>query len=200
MNGSGSWVSPSADVSDQALIGDRVHIWDLTQVREQASIGRDTNIGRNVYIDHGVVVGNLCKIQNGAQLFSPARLGNGVFIGPGAILTNDVYPRAVEVSGKLKKASDWKPVGVIIEDGASVGAGAIAIGGIIVGRWAVVGAGATITKDVVPHALVVGTPARQVGWVGTSGKRLVSTGDGIWLDETSHEEFVERLDQIEARQ
>lgn len=172
-----STIASTARVDPSADVGERTSVWDLTQIRENAKIGSDTVIGRNVYIDHDVVVGTGCKIQNNALLYWPAVIGDGVLIGPGAILTNDKNPRAVNVDGTPKRPDDWAPAGVHIESGASIGAGAVILGGVHVGGWALVGAGAVVTRDVTPHALVAGSPASRIGWVGKSGHRLAEDGD-----------------------
>jgi UDP-2-acetamido-3-amino-2,3-dideoxy-glucuronate N-acetyltransferase len=173
-------IAHSADVDPTAVIGDGTSVWDLVQVRAQARVGRDCVLGRGCSIDAGVVVGDACKIQGNALIYAPAQLGNGVFIGPAAVLTNDRHPRAVNPEGEPKSADDWHPEGVRVEDGASIGAGAIVVGGVVVGAWALVAAGSVVTRDVPSHALVAGVPARQVGWVGRAGRRLVEAGDGGW--------------------
>ena len=188
----------SAEIHTSASVGDGTVIWDLSQVREGASIGTSCVVGRGVYVDEGVVVGDRCKIQNSAQLFAPARLGSGVFVGPGAILTNDVYPRAITPEGALKGASDWDPVGVSVDDGASLGAGCIVLSGVSIGRWAVVGAGAVVTRDVPAHALVVGSPARRLAWVGRSGTPLVIDADSDeFVDSSTGDRFEERSGELE---
>ena len=170
-------IAATARVDPSADIGKRTSVWDLTRIRENANIGADTVIGSNVYIDRDVVIGKACKIQNNALVYWPAVIGDGVFIGPGAILTNDRNPRAVNVDGTPKGPDDWTPAGVQVESGASIGAGAVILGGVHVGGWALVGAGAVVTRDVTPHALVTGSPASQIGWVGKSGHRLAEDGD-----------------------
>ncbi|MDP9144551.1 MAG: N-acetyltransferase [Actinomycetota bacterium] len=172
-----STIAATAQVHPSADVGEGSSVWDLTQIRENAKIGSDTVIGRNVYIDHDVVIGAACKIQNNALLYWPAVIGDGVFIGPGVILTNDRNPRAVNVDGTAKGSEDWAPTGVHIESGASIGAGAVILGGVQVGAWALVGASAVVTRDVTAHALVVGSPAARIGWVGKTGHRLAAYGD-----------------------
>jgi acetyltransferase-like isoleucine patch superfamily enzyme len=169
-------VEPSAVVESGARIGDGTHVWDLSQVRAGASIGDECVIGRNVYVDADVVIGNRCKIQNNALVYGPARLGDGVFVGPAAVLTNDLHPRAVTPDGALKGADAWHAAGVVIEQGAAVGAGAVVISGVSIGAWALVAANATVTRSVPAHALVAGSPARQVAWVGRTGRRLEPVG------------------------
>ena len=171
-------IDPTALVSSSAQIGDRTRVWGLTQVREDAVIGTACTIGRNVYIGAGVHVGDQVKIQNLAQVYEPAVVHDGVFIGPAVVLTNDEFPRAVDPEGRLKDASAWTPVGVTIEQGASIGARAVCVAPVRIGRWAMVGAGATVVHDVPDFALVVGTPARRIGWVGRAGRPLVEDGDG----------------------
>ena len=171
-------IAPSADVSDEAAIGEGSSVWHLAQVREQAVLGEGCIVGRGAYIGTGVRLGDHCKIQNYALVHEPAELADGVFVGPAAVLTNDQYPRAINPDGSLKDASDWHAVGVTIGQGASIGARAVCVAPVTVGAWATVAAGAVVTKDVPAHALVVGVPARRVGWVGRAGQPLVADGDG----------------------
>ena len=171
-------ISQKASVSDAAKLSDNTSVWDFAQVRENAIVGENSIIGSYAYIDANVQIGSNCKIQNRALIYDPAIIHDGVFIGPGAILTNDKNPRSVSESGKVKSAKDWDKVGVEVLQGASIGSGAICIAPIRIGRWAQVGAGSVVTKDVKDFALVVGNPAVQVGWVGRPGKKLV-TDNGI---------------------
>jgi acetyltransferase-like isoleucine patch superfamily enzyme len=167
-------------------------------VREGASVGENCIVGRGAYIDAGVTVGANCKIQNNALVYAPAVLEDGVFIGPAAILTNDTFPRAVNPDGSLKTGSDWDMVGVTVRRGASIGAGAIVLGGVEVGEWALVAAGAVVSKDVAPYALVSGVPARRVSWVGPSGMPLVE-GDGVLVDPGTGAEFEDQDERIVPR-
>lgn len=184
-------IDPTALVSPSARIGERTRIWGSTQVRESAEIGPDCTIGRNVYIGAGVRVGRNVKIQNLAQVYEPAVVHDGAFLGPAVVLTNDEYPRAVNPDGSVKDAAAWTPVGVVVGEGASVGAGAVCVAPVSVGRWAVVGAGATVVDDVPDFALVVGTPARRVAWVGRAGRRLVEDDDG-WSCPVTGARYVVR--------
>lgn len=164
----------TASVDSSAELGSAVRIWHEAQVREGASIGPGCIVGKGAYIDLGVRVGANCKIQNYALLYHGSMLGDGVFVGPAAILTNDAHPRAITPDGALKGTDDWDCGQIIVEDGASIGAGAIVLPGVRIGRFALVGAGSIVTRDVPPHALVVGNPARQIGWVCHCGAALKS--------------------------
>lgn len=172
-------IDESADVAATAQIGAGTRIWHLAQVREDAVIGPDCVIGRGAYVGTGVTVGRGCKLQNYALVYEPAVLEDGVFIGPGAVLTNDRHPRAVTPTGDPKSAADWLPVGVLCHTGASIGARAVCVAPVVIGRWAMVAAGSVVVKDVPDFALVLGSPARRVGWVGRAGLPLVSEG-GSW--------------------
>jgi UDP-2-acetamido-3-amino-2,3-dideoxy-glucuronate N-acetyltransferase len=165
-------IHPSADVSADAVIGERTKIWNRAQVREGAVIGDDCIVGKDAYIDFGVHVGDRTKIQNGALVYHGVTVERGVFIGPGAILTNDRFPRSITPDGELAGADDWTVSTITLRYGCSVGAGAIVVAGNDIGRFATVGAGAVVTRSVPDHALVAGNPARRLGWVCACGQRL----------------------------
>jgi UDP-2-acetamido-3-amino-2,3-dideoxy-glucuronate N-acetyltransferase len=174
-------IADSADVDERATIGAGTSIWHLAQVREDAVVGTGCNVGRGVYIGPGVRVGNNVKLQNYALVYEPAQLGDGVFIGPAAVLTNDEYPRSVTPDGRLKTGDDWHAVGVTVGEGASIGARAVCVAPVRIGRWALVAAGAVVTRDVPDFGLVVGVPARRVGWVGRAGVPLQAKGEGRFV-------------------
>jgi acetyltransferase-like isoleucine patch superfamily enzyme len=174
-------IDHSASVASSASLGEGTRIWGLAQIREHAVLGTDCVVGRGAYVGPGVQVGDSVKIQNLAQVYEPARVASGAFIGPAAVLTNDQFPRAVNPDGSLKSADDWEPVGVTVGEGASIGARAVCVAPVRIGCWALVGAGATVVDDVADFALVVGTPAKRVGWVGKAGRPLKSAGDGTYL-------------------
>ncbi|WP_377325119.1 acyltransferase [Pimelobacter simplex] len=173
-------VKDTAQVADSAQLGDGTTVWELAQVREDAVLGASCVIGRGAYVGTGVRIGDRCKLQNYALVYEPATLGDGVFIGPAAVLTNDQYPRSVSPDGDLKRASDWQAVGVEIGDGASIGARAVCVAPLKVGAWSLVAAGAVVTRDVPSYALVAGVPAKRIGWVGRAGVRLAETEPGVW--------------------
>lgn len=182
----------SADVSTDAVIGDGSSIWHLAQVRERVRMGENCVVGRGAYIGTGVEMGDNCKVQNYALVYEPAKLGHGVFIGPAVVLTNDTYPRAIKPDGTIKSAHDWNPVGVTIERGASIGARATCVAPVTIGAWATVAAGAVVVKDVPAHALVVGVPARRIGWVGEAGVPLApgSTAN-VWICPSTGDRYIE---------
>lgn len=173
-------IHPTADVSPDASVGEGTRIWHEAQVRERASIGRDCILGKGVYVDVGVVVGDRCKIENRASLFHGLTVEDGVFIGPHAVFANDRFPRAVNADGSLKTDADWRAAPVLVREGASIGAGAVVLPGVTVGRWAMVGAGAVVASNVPPHAIVRGNPARIAGWACTCGLPLRISEEREW--------------------
>ncbi len=130
--------------------------------------------------------------------YSSARIRRPVFVGPAAILTNDRHPRSVNVDSSPKDGDDWEPIEVTIGEGASLGAGSICVAPVRIGRWSLVGAGAVLTADVPDFALMLGTPARRVGWVGRAGEALVADeqGDGRWVCPQTGARFVESGDVL----
>ncbi len=158
-------VHPSAFVEEGAQVGNGTSVWHLAHVRAGARIGNHCIIGKDAYIDTGVVVGDGCKIQNGANLYRGLVMGDRVFVGPHAQFTNDLFPRA-------EFWDDERLVETRVLDGASIGSNATVICGITIGRYATVGAGAVVTKDVPDHALVLGNPARVRGFVCRCGRPL----------------------------
>ena len=171
----GARVHPSADIEDGVTIGAGSSVWQRAQVRSGARIGAECVIGRDAFIDLGVELGDRVKVQNGALVYHGVTVADGVFIGPGAILTNDRYPRAITPDGKLAKADDWTVTPTRLEHGSSIGAGAVVVAGCDVGQFAMVGAGAVVTRAVPGHALVAGSPAKRIGWVCACGDRLVDS-------------------------
>ncbi|WP_063727873.1 acyltransferase [Streptomyces sp. RTd22] len=184
-------IDPTADVHKNAKVGESTTVWGLTHIREGASVGGECTIGRGVYIGPGASLGDGCKVQNHALVYEPARVEDGVFIGPAAVLTNDSYPRAITPEGKPKDAEDWTPVGVTVRHGASIGARTVCVAPVTIGRWAMVAAGSVVARDVPDFALVAGVPARRVRWVGRAGAPLEGAGDGHFVCPRTGERYTE---------
>lgn len=186
-------ILPSAQVDPSAELGDGTTVWDLAQIREDARLGSGCIVGRGAYVGSGVQIGDNVKLQNHALVYEPAVLEDGVFVGPAVVLTNDRAPRSVSPDGTLKRASDWEAVGVHVAEGASLGARSVCVAPVRVGRWAMVAAGAVVTRDVPDFALVAGVPARRIGWVGRAGVRLTErTGEpGTWECPQTGELYIE---------
>ncbi len=170
-------IHASADVSQQAVIGPDVRIWHEAQIREGATIGANCVIGKGTYVDFDVVIGANSKLQNGVFVYHGVTVEEGVFLGPGVILTNDRIPRAINVDGTQKRDSDWQVSSTRIKRGASIGAQATILPGITIGEFALVGAGAVVTRDVPAHGLVYGNPARVHGHVCFCGTLLSPTSE-----------------------
>lgn len=165
-------IHPTADVSPEAQIGEGTQIWHQAQVRKGARLGQGCVVGKGVYIDFDVQIGSNCKIQNGAYVYHGSTLQDGVFVGPGTILTNDRYPRATNPDGTLKADADWNLGLILVKRGASLGAGSIILPNVTIGAFSMVGAGSVVTQDVPDHGLVLGNPSSLVGFVCRCGRPL----------------------------
>jgi UDP-2-acetamido-3-amino-2,3-dideoxy-glucuronate N-acetyltransferase len=172
-------IHPEALVSPDAVIGEGTAVWRNAQIREGARLGRGCVIGQAVYIDYGVVVGDHVKIENASSLHHGVELETGVFIGPHVVFTNDKVPRAINADGSLKSIDDWVLGRTRVCYGAAVGANTVVVTGVTIGRWAMIGAGAVVTKDVPDHALAFGNPARVVAWVSARGVRCATQQQAI---------------------
>lgn len=165
-------IHPSAEVEDGVDVGAGTTIEERARVRAGARIGADSVVGRDAFIDTGVSVGDGVRIHDGALLYTGVTVEDAVFIGPGAILTNERYPRTEAAIRETPLAADPKPAPVVVRRGASIGAGAVIVAPAEVGTFATVGAGAIVTRDVPGHTLVAGSPAQRIGWVCACGHRL----------------------------
>lgn len=155
----------TADVSEKAHIGEGTRVWHQAQIREDTEIGKNCIIGKNVYIDFQVKIGDNVKIQNNVSVYHGVEIQDDVFVGPSAVFTNDLYPRAaIWDDERLSKT--------LVKKGASIGANSTIVCGTTIGAYALVGAGSVVTKDVPDHALVIGNPARIAGYVCTCGHKL----------------------------
>lgn len=154
---------------DLAVWGEKTVIDDFT-ILGRCRIGNNCKIHYFSHIDDDVVIGNNVKIQNNVMIPHGVTLEDGVFVGPSVVFTNDKHPRSVTPEGDLKTGDDWIMTPTLIKEGASLGGGAVIVCGVTIGKWAMVGAGAVVTKDVPDYALVTGFPARIVGKVNEKGE------------------------------
>jgi len=159
-------VHPTAVVDDGAEIGEGTSVWHFCHVQSGAHVGKRCTLGQNVYIGSRVTIGDDCKLQNNVSIYEGVTLGSGVFCGPSCVFTNDLTPRALYPKGHEHF------VATRVLDGASIGANATIVCGHTVGKNAMIGAGAVVTTNVPDHALMLGVPATQHGFVCTCGKRL----------------------------
>lgn len=157
-------------ISPLAEVGKDVKTDDFVIMGDRCRIGQECKIHHFVHIDDDVVIGNRVKIQNNVMIPHGVTLEDGVFVGPSVVFTNDKNPRSITPDGQLKSGDDWTMTPTVIKEGASLGGGAVIVCGVTIGRWAMVGAGAVVTKDVPDYALVVGCPAKVVGRVNEKGE------------------------------
>ncbi len=163
------FVHATATIEADARIGAGSRIWHEAQIRTRATIGERCIIGKGAFVDFDVVIGDDCKVQNYACVYHGVTLGRSVFIGPGVVFANDMRPRATDPNFTPLRDGDWDVGTTVVDEGASLGAHATILPNVHVGKWALVGAAALVTKDVPAYALVVGAPARVVGWVCPCG-------------------------------
>lgn len=171
-------IHPTAEVSPEAVIGPGSSVWNQAQVRERARIGAGCTIGKNAYVDAGVVIGDNVKVQNNVSIYHGVTVDDGVFIGPHVCFTNDLIPRAVNRDGSPKADTDWEVTPIHVRSGAALGANSTILPGVTIGRWAMVGSGSVVTRDVADHELVLGNPARRVGSACACGQPLRDDADG----------------------
>ena len=159
------YAHPTATIDLPCHIGAGTKIWHYSHIMTEAHIGADCNLGQNVYIDRGVEIGAGCKIQNNVSIYKGVVLEEGVFCGPSMVFTNVINPRAF-----IERKHEFKPT--LIKKGATLGANSTILCGVTVGAFALVGAGAVVTKDVPDYALIYGVPTRRLGWVCRCGVTL----------------------------
>jgi acetyltransferase-like isoleucine patch superfamily enzyme len=166
------FIHPTALVETQQ-IGQGTRIWAFAHVMRDASIGANCNVGDHCFVESGVIVGDSVTIKNGNAIWEGITLEDGVFVGPYVVFTNDLYPRSSRLPQAKTRYSDrgWL-LPTRVRRGASLGAGAVILAGTTIGEYAMVGAGAVVTRDVPPYALVIGSPARARGWVCQCGQPL----------------------------
>jgi len=166
------YAHPTAVIDDGCTIGTRVKIWHFSHIMQGARIGDDCNLGQNVVVSPGVILGRNVKVQNNVSIYTGVTCEDDVFLGPSMVFTNVINPRSAII-----RKSEYRQT--LVKRGASIGANATVICGNTIGEFALIGAGAVITKDVLPYALIVGNPGRQIGWVSEYGHRLIFDFEGI---------------------
>ena len=173
----------TAVIDDGCRIGKGTKIWHFTHIMPRCVIGENCNIGQNVVVSPDVILGNNVKIQNNVSLYTGVICEDDVFLGPSMVFTNIINPR----SAVIRKDQYMK---TIVKKGASIGANATIVCGHNIGEYAFVGAGAVVTKEVPAYALVVGNPAKQIGWISEYGHRLDFNSEGIAVCEESNEKYT----------
>ncbi|MGC4028216.1 MAG: acyltransferase [Steroidobacteraceae bacterium] len=185
-------IHPTAVVDEGALIGEGSLVWHWVHVCGGARIGRGVSLGQNVFVGNKVVIGDRCKIQNNVSVYDNVTLEEGVFCGPSMVFTNVYNPRSL-----IERKSEYR--NTLIKRGATLGANCTIVCGLTVGEYAFVGAGAVVNKDVKPYALMVGVPARQIGWMSEFGERipLQLEGEGEYTCPHSNQKYRLHNDQIQ---
>ncbi len=158
-------IHPSAVVDEGAHIGEGSRVWHFVHVCSGARVGRSVSLGQNVFVGNKAIIGDHCKIQNNVSVYDNVTLEEGVFCGPSMVFTNVYNPRSL-----IARKSEYRDT--LVKKGATLGANCTVICGVTIGEFAFVGAGAVVNKDVKPYALVVGVPAKQIGWMSEHGEQL----------------------------
>ena len=180
----------TAVIDAGCTIGEGTRIWHFSHLMAGCVVGRDCNIGQNVVISPGVVLGNRVKVQNNVSVYTGVTCGDEVFLGPSCVFTNVINPRSA-----ISRKDQYKETHV--DQGATIGANATIICGHSIGKYAMIGAGAVVTKDVPPYALVIGNPARQVGWVSEYGHRLMFDEEGTAICPESGQQYQLKAGKVE---
>ncbi len=168
------YIHPTASVEAAAALGPGTKVWHEAQVRTRAKIGARCIIGKGVFIDFDVIIGDDCKLQNYACVYHGAELGRGVFVGPHAVFTNDLQPRATDAQFHPLADGEWEVGRIKVGDGASIGANSTILPNVEIGAWSLIAAGATVNRDVAAYSLVIGTPARHLSWLCKCGRKVES--------------------------
>lgn len=175
-------IHPTAIVDANAQIGNGTKIWHFSHIMSGSTIGKNCNIGQNVVVSPEVVLGDHVKVQNNVSIYTGVICEDEVFLGPSCVFTNVINPRSF-----ISRKEEFKPT--LVKKGASIGANATIICGCTIGEYAMIGAGAVVTKDVLPYALVVGNPGKQIAWISQSGHTLDFDLNGIAVCKESGEKY-----------
>ena len=181
---SNTTIHPTAIIDDGATVGEGCRVWHWVHICGGARIGNGVSLGQNVFVGNKVVIGDHCKIQNNVSVYDNVTLEDGVFCGPSMVFTNVYNPRSL-----IERKSEYRDT--LVKSGATLGANCTIVCGITIGQFAFIGAGAVVNKDVKPYALMVGVPARQVGWMSEHGEQipLPLEGDGKYTCPHSGQKY-----------
>lgn len=187
------YVHPTAIIDEGAKIGKGTKIWHFCHVMSKAQIGENCILGQNVFVADNVILGNNVKVQNNVSIYTGVICEDDVFLGPSMVFTNVINPRSA-----VNRKNEYKQT--IVKKGATIGANATIVCGVIIGQYAFVGAGAVVTKDVEDFALVVGNPARQIGWMSRYGQRLHFNENNIAICPESGEKYILTNNKVQLLQ
>jgi UDP-2-acetamido-3-amino-2,3-dideoxy-glucuronate N-acetyltransferase len=179
-------VHPTAIVDEGAQIGDGTRVWHWVHICNGARIGKGVSLGQNVFVGNKVRIGDRCKIQNNVSVYDNVTLEEGVFCGPSMVFTNVYNPRAL-----FERKSEYR--NTLVKKGATLGANCTVVCGVTIGEYAFIGAGAVVNKDVEPYALMVGVPARHIGWMSQYGEQLPLPVSGEGEHRCPHTGTIYRL-------
>jgi UDP-2-acetamido-3-amino-2,3-dideoxy-glucuronate N-acetyltransferase len=179
-------IHPSAIVDQGALIGEGSRIWHFVHVCSGAKIGKGVSLGQNVFVGNQVTIGDRCKVQNNVSVYDNVTLEEGVFCGPSMVFTNVHNPRAL-----IERKNEYR--NTLVKKGVTLGANCTIVCGVTIGEFAFVGAGAVVIKDVKPYALVVGVPAKQVGWMSEHGEQIPLPLEGEGQYKCPHSQQIYKI-------
>jgi UDP-2-acetamido-3-amino-2,3-dideoxy-glucuronate N-acetyltransferase len=186
----GYYAHSTTVIDPGASIGNGTKVWHFTHIMPNANIGENCILGQNVFIDNNTFIGNNVKIQNNVSVYNGVSLANNVFIGPSVVFTNVTNPRSF-----VERKSEFKPT--TVQEGASIGANATIVCGLTIGKYAFIGAGAVVTKNVLPFAVMAGNPALQIGWISKEGHKLSFTnGKAFCKEEGLYYQLINGLVQM----
>ncbi len=186
---SDTYIHPTSVVDEDCTIGKGTRIWHFSHIMSGCTIGQNCNIGQNVVISPGVSIGNGVKIQNNVSVYTGVICEDDVFLGPSCVFTNVINPRSF-----ISRKDEFRKT--LIRRGASIGANATIVCGNTIGEYAMIGAGAVVTKDIPPYSLWAGNPARQMGWISKYGHKLEFDNNGIAVCPESGEKYILKDNQV----
>lgn len=183
------FVHPTAVIDEGCQIGDGTKIWHFSHIMPDCIIGKNCNLGQNVVVSPDVILGNNVKVQNNVSIYTGVICEDDVFLGPSMVFTNVINPRSAIVRKNQYRHT-------IVRRGASIGANATIVCGYEIGEYSFIGAGAVVTKPVPPFALVVGNPAKQIGWVSEYGHRLYFNNEGVAICPETNQQYLLKNNEV----